>query len=318
MLSCTLAHATPRMLLGPAPPQRRYGGLASQRRSAYGCRSEAGAARRAWLGRLRLALREQRFVLHYQPIVSLRDGAVAHHEALVRMREAQSGRLLAPSSFLPAAERLGLVCDIDRLVIERVARVLGDSAAAGDGARARPRRPRTSVRRQPVAPAPRASCAPARVAVNLSALSLTDERMLGHIERSLARHGAQPFQLVIEVTETASICDLRQARDFCDGVRALGCEVALDDFGAGFGAFHYLKHLPFTYLKIDGDFISGLAHSDSDQLVVSALVGLARGMAFSTIAEFVQDQPTLELLRALGVDYAQGFHIGRPSAGAPF
>jgi EAL domain-containing protein (putative c-di-GMP-specific phosphodiesterase class I) len=117
---------------------------------------------------------------------------------------------------------------------------------------------------------------------------------------------------VIEVTETASISDMERAKAFCAGVQALGCAVALDDFGAGFGSFHYLKHLPFRYLKIDGDFIRGLPDSPNDQLVVKALVGVVRGMGRRTIAEFVADEPTLRLLGDFGVDYAQGFQVGRP------
>src|SRR5439155_8740050 len=100
-------------------------------------------------------------------------------------------------------------------------------------------------------------------------------------------------------------CDMRQAKAFCAGAQALGCAVALDDFGAGFGGLHYLKHLPFSYLKIDGDFIRGLPCSAHDQRVVRALVGLARGIGFSTIAEFVRDRATMRMLRELGVDYAQ-------------
>jgi EAL domain-containing protein (putative c-di-GMP-specific phosphodiesterase class I) len=156
-----------------------------------------------------------------------------------------------------------------------------------------------------------------KIAVNLSALSVTDAGMLAHVHHCLQRHRVRPSRLVIEITETASICDLSQAREFCAGLRALGCEVALDDFGAGFGALHYLKHLPFNYLKIDGDFITALTSSADDRLVVEALVRLGRGMGFATIAEFVADQGTQDLVAQLGVDYAQGFHLGRPSAVAP-
>jgi EAL domain-containing protein (putative c-di-GMP-specific phosphodiesterase class I) len=291
MHSCTLAHASPRLVLADvadAPAQRRYGGLAGPRAGRDGRCSAAGLARRAWLGRLRRALREERFVLHYQPIVSLRDGRTSHHEALVRMSEGAGERLLAPRAFLPAAERSGVVRDIDRMVVNRVSGVL---------ARSRKR--------------------DTKIAVNLSALSVTDAGMLSHIHRCLRRHGVRPSRLVLEITETASICDLGQAREFCAGLRALGCEVALDDFGAGFGAFHYLKHLPFSFLKIDGDFITALTTSAEDRLVVDALVRLGRGMGFATIAEFVANQDTQDLLAALGVDYAQGFHLGRPSAAAP-
>jgi EAL domain-containing protein (putative c-di-GMP-specific phosphodiesterase class I) len=291
MHSCTLAHASPRLVLADvadAPLQHRYGGLAAARDGRNGHCSAAGLARRAWLGRLRRALREERFVLHYQPIVALRDGRTSHYEALVRLSDGAGGRLLAPRAFLPAAERSGVVRDIDRMVVDHVASVLARSRE-GD----------------------------TRIAVNLSALSVTDAAMLGHIHRRLQRHGVQPSRLVVEITETASICDLNQAREFCAGLRALGCEVALDDFGAGFGAFHYLKHLPFSYLKIDGDFITALTTSTEDRLVVDALVRLGRGMGFATIAEFVADQDTQDLLAELGVDYAQGFHVGPPSAAAP-
>jgi EAL domain-containing protein (putative c-di-GMP-specific phosphodiesterase class I) len=288
MPSCTLAHATPRLLLGDAPAQRRYAGLAGLRAGRHARCSAAGLARRAWLVRLRRALREQRFVLHYQPIVSLRDGRISHHEALVRMTQEAGGPLLAPHAFLPAAERCGLVREIDRLVIDRVTRVLSRAASGGS-----------------------------RIAVNLSALSVTDAAMLAHITRRLQQERVAPSRLIVEITETASICDLDQAREFCAGLCELGCDVALDDFGAGFGAFHYLKHLPFRYLKIDGDFITALTRSSEDRLVVDALVRLGRGMGFATIAEFVADQHTQDLLAELGVDYAQGFHLGRPSAAAP-
>ena len=130
--------------------------------------------------------------------------------------------------------------------------------------------------------------------MNLSAVSLTDRDMLAHIQRGLERHEADPARLILEVTETASISDMQRARAFCAGAQALGCAVALDDFGAGFGSFHYLKHLPFRYLKIDGAFIRGLPDSAHDQLVVKALVGLVREMGQYTIAEFVGDQATHE------------------------
>jgi EAL domain-containing protein (putative c-di-GMP-specific phosphodiesterase class I) len=152
------------------------------------------------------------------------------------------------------------------------------------------------------------------VAVNLSGLSVTDPSLLAYIERQLALHDVDPARLVIELTETASISDMSRAKRFCSGVHALGAAVALDDFGSGFGSFHYLKRLPFRYLKIDGEFIRSLPVSPSDQLVVQALVGVVRGMGASTIAEFVSDQPTIGLLRAYGVDYAQGFAVGAPRA----
>jgi EAL domain-containing protein (putative c-di-GMP-specific phosphodiesterase class I) len=248
--------------------------------------SLAGLHARPWLGRLRRALRGGLFELHYQPIVALHgDGGISHHEALVRLADEPGGALVAPGAFLPAAERYGLVREIDRLVVCRVAALLaqGDSSHGVE-----------------------------RVAVNVSALSVTDGGMLAHIERQLDRHGVDPARLVVEITETAAISDMRLAKDFCDGVQALGCAIALDDFGVGFGSLYYAKRLPFRYLKIDGDFVRGICNSAEDRVMVRAIVDLARGMGRQTIAEYVGDEPTVRLLRELGVDYAQGFQIGRP------
>jgi EAL domain-containing protein (putative c-di-GMP-specific phosphodiesterase class I) len=264
-------------------PSHRYGGGLAESFSSL-----AGLHRRPWLARLRRALDEDLFAVHYQPIVSLADGRPAHYEALVRLADESSGPLVAPGRFLPAAERYGLVRDIDRLVLARVAALLGSHA---DGP---------------------------RVAINLSALSVTDPTMLAYVERRLCGEGADPGRLVIEITETAAISDMDRARAFCQGVCALGCEVALDDFGAGYGSFHYLTRLPFDYLKIDGSFVRELTASPNDQLVVQALVGLARGMGVRTIAEYVTDRPTLVLLRRYGVDYAQGYELGRPHPRFPF
>jgi EAL domain-containing protein (putative c-di-GMP-specific phosphodiesterase class I) len=291
MSSSTIA-ATPRFVLrragnsaGPPSRWRCAGPSGGEHRPS----SPAGLYARPWLQRLRRALREDLFVLHYQPIAALECGEVSHHEALVRLADEPGGELVAPGSFLPAAERYGLVCEIDRLVVGRVAALLGA---------------------QP--PPEGAAKSVLRVAVNLSALSVTDRGMLSHIERELDRHRVDPRRLVLEITETAAISDIRRAQTFCAGAQALGCAIALDDFGVGFGSFYYAKRLPFRYLKIDGDFIRGLRSSHEDRLMVKAIADVASGMGRQTIAEFVGDEPTMELLRELGVDYAQGFHVGRP------
>ncbi len=238
---------------------------------------------RPWIARLRHALEAELFELHFQPIVSLKEGGVSHYEALLRLLD-RPGPPVAPGAFLPAAERYGLVQEIDRMVLSQATRML--------------------------------ACEPglngATVAINVSALSVTDGTMLAAIERSLARHGLEPARLAIEITETAAISDMASAKAFCAGVLALGCGLALDDFGAGFGSFQYLKQLPFSHLKIDGGFIRELPSSRTDQLVVMALARIVRGMGRETIAEFVGDAPTLNMLRAYDVDYAQGFAVGRP------
>jgi EAL domain-containing protein (putative c-di-GMP-specific phosphodiesterase class I) len=296
VLTSTIA-ATPRLFLrtAPEPAHHRYAGLADPRFGSRGggLSSPAGLHRRPWLARLRRALEEQLFVLHYQPIMSLHDGTVSHYEALVRLADDPGGALVAPGRFLPAAERYGLIREIDRMVLGKVTELLADRGCAGEHGD------------------------DVRIAINCSSLSITDGGMLAQIERVLALARVDPAQLMIEVTETAAISDMARAGAFCAGVQALGCAVALDDFGAGFGSFQYLKHLPFEYLKIDGDFIRGLPDSPKDQLVVKALVELARGMGKQTIAEFVGDQATVELLRDYGVDYAQGFEVGRPHPVVP-
>lgn len=251
--------------------------------------SPAGLHHRPWLKRLRRALLEDLFVLHYQPIVSLLSGTVSHYEALIRLADDPDGQLTPPCSFLPAAERYGLIQEIDRLVVSKVVALIGGELAGDPG-----------------------PAGDARIALNLSALSITDHGMLAHIEQELTRHQVDPDRLIVEVTETAAIGDMGRAQSFCEGVHTLGSSVALDDFGAGFGSFQYLKQLPFRYLKIDGDFIRTLPSSHKDQLVVQALVGVARGMGKQTIAEYVGDEPTMRLLREYGVDYAQGFEVGRP------
>jgi len=249
---------------------------------------EAIGAARAWAERLRRALAEDLFVLHFQPIVSLTTGEVSCHEALLRLADEPAGTLVWPGRFLPFAERSGLICDIDRMVLEKVLGLLATRAVRdADGS-------------------------PTEVAVNVSALSLADPSLPAHLERRLEHHGADPSLLIVELTETSAITDMPAASRFCARALELGCGVALDDFGSGYGSFNYLKYLPFSHLKIDGEFIRRLPFSRTDQLIVDALARVVRGMGRQTVAEFVSDERTLELLRGYGVDYAQGFELGTP------
>lgn len=278
MLTSTTS-ARPRFLIkAERPAARRYTA------SPGDLSSPAGLHPKPWLERLRRAVRQESFVLHYQPIVSLADGEISHYEALVRLDDAPDGRLCPPAMFLPAAERYSLVQDIDRVVASKAIGLLAELR----------------------------SMSSPRVAINLSALSITDGGMLAHIERELQARRVDPSMLMVELTETAAISNMTRASAFCGELRRLGCTVALDDFGAGFGSFQYLKHLPFDYLKIDGDFIRQLPVSHKDQLVVKAMVGLARGMGKRTIAEYVGDERTMSMLRGYGVDFAQGYHLGQP------
>ena len=234
-----------------------------------------------WSDRIRQALEDDRFRVHAQPIVSLQTGEIAQYELLLRMRAAD-GMLFKPATFLPVAERFGLIRAVDRWMVAAAARLLSD---------------------------PRLGAA---VAVNLSGDSLSDDGLPAYVEKTLAAVGADGSRLTFEVTETAAIANLEQARALIAHVTQLGCRFALDDFGAGFGSFYYLKHLPFHYLKIDGEFIRGLPEDATDQLLVRALVDTARGLGSQTVAEFVGSEATVERLRELGVDYAQGYHLGRP------
>lgn len=237
------------------------------------------AARHTWSERVRHALEHEQFTLHAQPIVDLRTGEATHAELLIRLQD--DGQLIPPAEFLPTAERTGLITAIDRWVIHQ-----GTRLAATSGGRT--------------------------LELNLSAKSLADPDLPVYIEREVDAAGADPATLVFEITETAAIANLPSAAALAERLTALGCHFALDDFGVGFGSFYYLKRLPLHYIKIDGDFIQTLTRSPTDQHVTKAIVDVAQGMGLKTIAEFVEDAETLELLRSYGVDYAQGFHVGRP------
>jgi diguanylate cyclase (GGDEF)-like protein/PAS domain S-box-containing protein len=240
-----------------------------------------------WVERIRRALDEDLFVLYAQPILNLASGRMSHVELLLRMRGEQ-GDVVLPGAFLPPAERFGLIQEIDRWVVGQAIQLIADQRDQGQALET-------------------------LVAINLSGRSVGDPGLPDLIERELAARGVGAASLVFEITETSAIANMEEARRFADRLAKLGCRLALDDFGAGFGSFYYLKYLPLDYLKIDGDFITNLPRSPVDQHMVKAMVDVARGLGMKTIAEFVGDEPTLALLPKLGVDYAQGFHIGSPA-----
>jgi diguanylate cyclase (GGDEF)-like protein/PAS domain S-box-containing protein len=235
--------------------------------------------------RIRRALAEDRFVLYYQPILDLAANEISQLEVLLRMED-EAGEIVLPGSFLPTAERFGLIQDIDRWVVQAAVGLLAEGGPA-EGL-------------------------DLLVEVNLSGRSVGDPELPALIEGLLSTTGVDAANLIFEVTETAAIANMEEARAFAERLSSVGCRFALDDFGAGFGSFYYLKYLPLAYLKIDGDFVRNLPESPIDQRVVRAMVDVARGLGMKTIAEFVQDAETLELLRRFGVDYGQGYHIARP------
>ena len=151
-----------------------------------------------------------------------------------------------------------------------------------------------------------------KLEVNVSGESMADETLTQALEDELAATGVDPSRLIVEVIEQTAMARIDETRRFAEEVKRLGCGFALDDFGAGFGSFYYLKFLPFDYLKIDGDFIQSLPVNRTDQLVVQAVADIARGLGKRTIAEFVGDDDTLALLQDCGVDFAQGYYFGRP------
>jgi diguanylate cyclase (GGDEF)-like protein/PAS domain S-box-containing protein len=248
-------------------------------------RAPAVVHRARWPDRIRAALEEDRFVLHAQPIRSLRGDPVARKELLLRMIS-EDGELLVPSAFLLAAERSTLIQAIDRWVVHQAVGHLAAHQRAG---------------------------LPVSFSVNLSAKSMTDPEMAGFVGAEIARAGADGRGLVFEITETAAVVNVSRARTFARSLVASGCELALDDFGAGFTSFHYLKHLDFDYVKIDGAFIRDLPVSRTSQSLVQALADMAHNLGKRTIAEYVGDEQTVEWLREHGVDYVQGYHVGRPA-----
>jgi PAS domain S-box-containing protein len=238
---------------------------------------DVGAA--LWLGRIRDALDEDRLVLYAQPIVDLMTGQTVQHELLLRMR-GEDGEIIAPGEFLPAAERYGLISEIDRWVIRQAVQ----TATAG-----------------------------VPTEFNLSGRSIGDPDILRELAAAIDESGVDPSLLVVEVTETAFVGQTEAGRAFAERVRELGCRLALDDFGTGFSSLSYLKHLPADHLKIDIEFVRELTASETDARVVRGIVGLAREFNQTTIAEGVEDEATLIMLREMGVDLAQGYLFGRPA-----
>jgi len=237
-----------------------------------------------WVARLSRAFDEERFRLHWQPILALqadsREGA--HGEILLRMVDDQ-GQLVPPGSFLPAAERYNLMPRIDRWVVGQALRWLADHPE-------------------------QAICG----AINLSGQSLSDDRFLDYVLDELACTGVAPGRVCFEITETAAIANLTKAIRFIGALRQQGCQFSLDDFGSGLSSFGYLKNLPVDFLKIDGSFVRNMARSPIDLAMVTAINNIGHVMGLATIAEFVENEELRLLLVAQGVDFGQGYGLARP------
>jgi diguanylate cyclase (GGDEF)-like protein/PAS domain S-box-containing protein len=238
-------------------------------------------ARATWSERLMSAIDEERFRVYAQPVLDLRSGEIVRFELLIRMLV--DGEVVLPAEFLPAAERLGFIRDIDRWMVGQAVTLLADGGIGG-----------TSLE------------------VNLSGRAFGDSELLGTIEDALRVSGVDPRRLGFEITETAAIADIAKAERFITTLKQLGCRFSLDDFGSGFSSFYYLKHLSIDCLKVDGSFIRSLPDCKQDQYLVRGIVELCRGLGVEIAVEYVENQETLEIVKGLGVDLAQGYHIGRP------
>jgi diguanylate cyclase (GGDEF)-like protein/PAS domain S-box-containing protein len=234
--------------------------------------------------RVRRAVTHHQFELHCQPVVDLATENIEQFELLLRLRT-DDGQLLTPNAFLHVAERFGAMATIDSWVISRACALLADEPFRSQGT---------------------------KVSINVAPRSMADPSLLMTLDREIARSGIDPSRLVFEVTESAAIGSLEQAKAFLTAIHDRGCEVALDDFGGSFGSYHHLKRLPFDYFKIGGEVVRGCAANTSDRLIVEAMVAIARGVGTKTVAKAVTDDETRECLRQSGIDYAQGFHIGAP------
>ena len=239
-----------------------------------------------WVGRIEKALEEEQFLLYVQPIVALTSpDAITHYEVLLRMNM-PGGKPVLPMAFIPAAERYGKMTEVDRWVIEKLFAGYYDI--------------RRSLRRQ------------VRFSINLSGISLNDENMSRFIQECFERYHVPYDAITFEVTETAAIANISSARAFIEHFHHLGCRFALDDFGCGLSSFAYLQNLPVDYLKIDGSFVVDIDTNDVNRAMVDAINQIGHVMGIKTVCEFVENERIVRTLQEIGVDYAQGYHVGKP------
>ena len=239
-----------------------------------------------WSQQIQKALKEDLFVIHYQPIVDVRSGLPTHYEVLLRMQTGAK-RLVPPAAFLPAASRFGLMTDVDQWVIRNALQGLAKLKAAGQDL---------------------------TLSLNISGNIFEDADLYACIEDNLKTHNLPAESIVLEITEQVAVRNIATAADQIAEISKLGCKFAIDDFGAGYSSYTYLKSLPVHYIKIDGSFIKHLATDLVDQTIVRSISQIAKATNKKTIAEHVADAATFRSLYDLGVDLAQGYYVGRPAA----
>jgi diguanylate cyclase (GGDEF)-like protein len=239
------------------------------------------------IGSVRSAIEDGRLVLYAQPIVRIdKDQSLTYHEVLVRMLD-DNGNPVEPNEFLGAVERYQLMTELDQWVASNAIRSLAKHKAQSNEN-------------------------PLRLAINLSGQSVGNDQFLDFLKQELASTDVPTRRLCFEVTESVAVQDVTKAAAFMEDIKMLGCEFALDDFGKGQSSFAYLKRFPLDKLKIDGGFIANIINDDVSRVMVKAIVDVARAMNIQTVAEYVQDEATLEMIREIGIEWAQGYLIGAP------
>jgi EAL domain-containing protein (putative c-di-GMP-specific phosphodiesterase class I) len=236
---------------------------------------------------------EDRFRLFRQPIVGITGDDNEHYEVLIRMID-EDGEIIPPGAFIPAAERYNLMAGIDRWVISEVFQMIAENDPA-----------------DPIKGTEKV------ISINLSGDSLNDEGLYHYIVSMKNKHGISLNNVCFEITETVAISNLVKATTLINELKKHGCRFSLDDFGSGLSSFAYLKNLPVNYIKIDGSFVKDISRDPIDRAMVVSIQQMGKAMKLNTIAEWVEDEETLTALKEIGVNYVQGYHLGRPEAIRP-
>jgi len=239
----------------------------------------------SWMNNLREALDEDKFEIRFQPINNILSGETTHHELLIRLR-AEDGSFISPDAFLPSAVRFGLMHEIDFWMIRHAAMAYAEYSRPGERL---------------------------KFSINLSANAFENDDLTGYVEEMFKQYNVQASDIVFEITESLAVRRPLQVDRQIATLRDLGCQFALDDFGTGYSSFGYLQKLQFDYIKIDGTFVQDLPNNPVDQKMIKLIAEVGREAGMQTIAEYVRDVESLELLAELGVDMAQGFFVGRPT-----
>jgi diguanylate cyclase (GGDEF)-like protein len=239
----------------------------------------------SWMTNLREALDEDKFEILFQPINNILTGETTHHELLIRLR-AEDGSFISPDAFLPSAVRFGLMHEIDFWMIRHAAIAYAKFSRPGERL---------------------------KFSINLSANAFENDDLTGYVKEMFKQYKVRASDIVFEVTESLAVRRPLQVDRQIATLRDLGCQFALDDFGTGYSSFSYLQKLQFDYIKIDGTFVQDLPNNPVDQKMIKLIAEVGREAGMQTIAEYVRDAESLELLAELGVDMAQGFFVGRPT-----